>query len=158
MDYETGLFVAFLTWVWGMINVLITINSQMERNLNKIGQRLSWTTFAPTRMTPQEQYRPLWKSAAKFLLIAAIGLACVVLSWLTVLLFFGQIVYRKSKDAGAPQTVREFRWKLRNVDMSFDNVLKEVLKVSGKSLDEFDEFRANSIREMEDAGLTVARY
>ena len=158
MDYETGVGLAFLTWLWGLVNLLISVNSQMEKNLNKIGQRLSWVTLSVKEMAAEDQNRPLWKSIGKFLLIAVIGLPFVLLSWVTVFLWLGQIIYRRSKDSGAPQAVREYRWKLRNVDMTLDDIIKEGLKASGKSLDEFEATRETIVHQMRESGLTTQRY
>lgn len=41
-DYETGLLFAFLLWLYNVITSIVMINSRFERNMNKIGQRLSW--------------------------------------------------------------------------------------------------------------------
>ena len=106
-------------------------------------------------MEASDQSRPFWKSFGKFLLIAAIGLPFVLLSWVQVFLYIGMAIYRKSKDAGAPQSVKEFRWRMRNVDMTFDEIIKELLKLNGKDLSEFDATKAAVIQEMREAGLRV---
>ena len=156
MDYETGVVAALLTWSWGLINIVISVNSRMEKNLNKIGQRISWITLAPKAMEANDQVRPAWKSVGKFLLIAAIGLPFVLLSWLQVLIYIGTIIYQKSRDAGAPQAIREFRWKLRNIDMTFDDLVRESLKYGPNPSEDFETIKASLISEMKEAGLRVS--
>jgi hypothetical protein len=156
MDYETGLWMAFLTWSWGLINIVVSVNTRMEKNLNTIGQRLSWISLKPKAMDIDDQDRPVWKSVGKFLLIAVIGLPFILLSWLQVLIFVGMILYQKSRDAGAPQVVRAFRWKLRNVDMNFDDLVRELLKAGDKPSEDFEATKASLIAEMEEIGLRVS--
>lgn len=155
MDYETGLLFAFLSWLWGLATIVINVNSRFEKNLNKVGQRLSWLNFAPKPMEASDEGRPIWKSLGKFLLIAVIGLPFVLLSWGQVLIYIGTVIYQKSKDAGVPQSVKEFRWRMRNVDMSFDEIIKEMLKLNRKDLSEFDSTKEAVIAEMREAGLKV---
>lgn len=42
MDYESGVLIAFLLWALNAVMVIINVNSQFERNIHKIGMRLSW--------------------------------------------------------------------------------------------------------------------
>lgn len=155
MNYETGVLFAFLVWLWGLAAIIINANSRFEKNLNKIGQRLSWLSYMPKPMEASDQNKTFGKSLGKFLLIAAIGLPFVFLSWVQILLYIGMALYKKSKDSGVPQNVKEFRWKMRNVDMTFDEIIRETLKLNGKDLSEFDATKAAVIQEMREAGLRV---
>lgn len=122
-SYENGLALAFMLWLASTVTAVVLINSRLERNLNKIGQRLSWFALVPKSMDAEEMQHSMFRKIFKFLFIVAIALPFVLLSWLYVVLFIGSFIYRRTKDAGAPQAVRDFRWKLRNVDMSFDEVV-----------------------------------
>ena len=153
MNYETGLGIAALFWIYSLITLLIAVNSCQERNLRKVGQRLSWLTRRPKPMDAEDLTRPMWKKVGKFLLLAAISLPFVLLSWLQVLVIVGTILYEKSKDSGAPAAVREFRWKMRNIDMSFDDIVRESLKVTGTPAEQFEEQRAATIAELVAKGL-----
>ena len=152
-SYEDGVFVAFLCWSWISIAAVIAINSRMERNLNKIGQRLSWLTMNIKTISQNDAHRTFIGKFLKFVLIYGLGLPFVLTSWLYVVYVVGLLIYRKSKDSGAPQAVREFRWKLRNKDMTFDELVKELMKVSDKDLSEFEQFRAKIVSEMQEQGL-----
>ena len=89
-----------------------------------------------------------------FLFIVAIGLPFVLLSWLYVALFVGTAAYNRIKDSGAPQAVRESRWKMKNVDMSFDQIVRELMKVSEQDPATFEKVRDDIAQEMADRGFT----
>ena len=56
-SYEAGVGIALLLWAYNAIMLIVNVNSQFERNLNRIGQRLSWLTFAPKAMESEDQTR-----------------------------------------------------------------------------------------------------
>ena len=152
-SYETGVLVAFLLWAYNSVMLIVNINSLLERNLNRIGQRLSWLTLMPKQMEPEDQTRSTLSKILKYLFIVGFGLPFVLLSWLYVLVAVAAILYRRAKDSGAPQAVREVRWKLRNVDLTFDQSIKELMKASEEEPAKFEEFKAKIIHELEDRGL-----
>lgn len=165
-NYEIGVLVAFTLFLYGTVNMLVHINSKMEKNLNKVGMRLSWLSLTPKEMTSATDNPLLWKSTLKFFVNSAFGLALVALSWLQVALFIGGMIYRLNKDAGAPEYIREYRWKLRNIDMSFNTMTKEMFKVaemqgafpSEPNTDKetlFRAFRESIVQGMLDRGLLV---
>lgn len=155
MSYESGFSIALLLWLVGTVNVLVRINSRMERNLNKVGQRLSWATLTPKNMSAGDASRSTLGKVLRFVLIAALGLVSTFTSWLYVLLVVGFFAYSKSKDVGAPQSVKEFRWKLRNMDLSRDQVIKEMMKVSGQDELIFEDVRSELLQGMKERGLAV---
>ena len=152
-DYETGIFVAFLLWLYNAVMVVVSVNSRLERNLNQMGQRLSWVTLTPKAMEPGDLSRSTTSKILKYLLVVGIGLPFVLLSWLNVGLAIATILYRRAKDSGAPQAVREFRWKLRNTDLTFDQLVRESMKAVEADLSKFEEFRAAMVTELEERGL-----
>lgn len=155
--YETGVFVAFLIWAYIAIFLIISINSTLENNLNKIGQRISWLTLTPKIMDSDDKSTRL-RSVLKYLLITGLGLPFILLSWLYVVWCAGCVFYSKVKDSGAPQTIKEYRWKMRNIEMSFDQIIKEMMKVAGEDLDDFDSYRLNWINDMKDRGLPTPTH
>ena len=152
-DYETGIFVAFLLWLYNAVRVVVSVNSRLERNLNQMGQRLSWVTLTPKAMEPGDLSRSTTSKILKYLLVVGIGLPFVLLSWLNVGLAIATILYRRAKDSGAPQAVREFRWKLRNTDLTFDQLVRESMKAVEADPSKFEEFRAAMVTELEERGL-----
>jgi hypothetical protein len=127
----------------------------MERNLNRIGQRLSWLTLTPKAIEPGESSHSLTRKILRFLLIFGLGLPFVLASWLYVALVVGTVIYRKSKDAGAPQAVREFRWKLKNTEMTFDQLIKELMKASDQDPTSFETVKAEILHDLNDRGIRV---
>jgi uncharacterized protein (DUF1786 family) len=73
-----------------------------------------------------------------------------------VALAVGTIIYRKSKDSGAPQAVREFRWKLKNTDLTFDQLVKELMKVSDQDPSDFERVRSQMLQELKERGAIAA--
>jgi hypothetical protein len=152
-SYEAGLLVAFCLWLWITVAALVAINSRMERNLNRIGQRLSWLTLTPKPLSPEEIHHSALRKVAKFLLLYGTGLPFVLASWLYVAYVVALLIYRRSKDSGAPQAVREFRWKMRNVDMTFDQLVRELMKVSEQDPATFDQVKQELLNELQERGV-----
>lgn len=156
-DYETGLLFAFLLWLYNVITSIIMINSRFERNMNKIGQRLSWLSMTMKPMDTDDEKRSALMSFLKFSFLQLIGLLFALTSWLSVAMTLGQIIYRKSKDSGVPQNIKEFRWKMKNMDMTFDQVVRESFKLNEDPNTSYEDFKQAAINEMTERGLKI-RY
>lgn len=156
-DYETGLLFAFLLWLYNVITSIVMINSRFERNMNKIGQRLSWLSMTMKPMDTDDEKRSALMSFLKFSFLQLIGLLFVLTSWLSVAMTLGQIIYRKSKDSGVPQNIKEFRWKMKNMDMMFDQVVRESFKLNEDPNTSYEDFKQAAINEMTERGLKI-RY
>jgi len=153
MSYETGVGVAFLAWTFFTVSAIVNLNSRMQRNRRKVGMRLSWLTMTPQPIDADEAQHSAFRKLLKFLLIYGTGLPFVLTSWLYVIYVLGVFLYRKNKDSGAPQGIREFRWKLRNTDMSFDQIVKEMIKAQDLPAEDFEKVRAELIEDMLQRGL-----
>lgn len=154
-SYEDGVFVAFLFYIYSIIVLVVQLNSQMERNLNKVGIRRSWITRQPKPLEQEYIDRPFYRKILKFLFFTFFQLVSVLLSWLGVFLTVCMMAYAWSKDYGAPSEVRAFRWKLRNREMSFDNIVKEMEIMAGNDLSGLDKAIEEIKSEMRDRGLRV---
>lgn len=152
-SYEGGIAVGFLLWLLSAILLLVSINSRFERNLNKVGQRLSWLTQTPKEMSADDKNQATFSKIIKFLFIVGIGLSFVLFSWLHVAMIIGTFIYQRARDSGAPQAVREFRWKLKNIDMSFDQIVKELMKISDQDASTFETVRDELHKELKDRGV-----
>lgn len=137
--YETGILVALALWLYSTVSMFIRKNSMMEKNLNRIGRQISITGLGVSDMKYPKP--TAGKIFAKQTLIAALGLPFVLLSWLYVLVIGGMIVHAFIKDLGVPQSVKEWRWKLKNLDMSFDELIKEIVKQEGLDESEYPRVR-----------------
>lgn len=151
--YETGLLVAVLLWTAHMVHILVKINSQMERNLNRMGRRFSWVTSSIKEMDFGDVNRSWLRNTMKYFFILGISIPFVLASWLYVALVVGEFLYRWSKDSGAPQNIKEYRWKLKNCDLSFDQMIREGMKVAELDPDLFEQTRMEMIQQMQARGL-----
>lgn len=152
-DYESGILVALLFWIFYAGSILVSINSQVERNLNKIGQRLSWITLTPKLMTIDDVNHSVAFKIMKYLFVIGIAFAFIFLSWAYIIVTIVLIIYKFFKDFGAPQTIREFRWKLKNSNLTFEQLIKELMKVSEVDESKYDEFANEVITNLQERGL-----
>lgn len=154
--YEAGVGIAFLMWAGYVAHMLASLNSKMQRNLNRIGQKLSWTTLRPKAMEQNDQHPVAWGwTAIKFIGCVAVSLPLVLGSWLYVLWVGARLTYAHFKDAGAPQNVKEYRWKLRNCDLTFNQIIKETLKMADLPNVTFEQAKYEMIEQMKGRGLHV---
>jgi len=133
--YEIGCGVAFFIWLGWLARLLISINSQLERNLNKVGYRLSWLSLRPKPMDNNHRQRGFLRKAGKFIFVALLGTISIWFSWLYVAINIGGFAYFYLNDVGAPQNVKEFRWRMRNTDLTFDEIVQGMALVAGNKLD-----------------------
>lgn len=144
--YESGLLIAFLHWCVSTVWIVIVLNSQMSRNLRKIGMRLSWSTLLPVPLTQKDRRRGVLSSVALFSLFSIAKLFTVLFSWLYVAGVAAVMAYAWFKQHGRPQEIREFQWKLRNLDMSFDDIAAGMHKLQtslGMVPTSYENFRAD---------------
>ena len=153
-EYETGLLLAFVLWLANAIVIVTSVNSTLEQNLNRIGQRLSWVTLTPKTMDQDDVARSTLAKVFRYLIIVRAGLPFMFLSWLYVA-DVGLALYRRARDSGAPQVVRDFRWKMKKTNLSVDQIVRELMKVSEEDAANFEQFRTKLVAEMRDRGLSV---
>lgn len=65
------------------------------------------------------------------------------------------LAYRITKDFGAPVSVKEFRWKLRNMDMNFDQIIKELMILSDTNPSEFEVVKQNLRQSIKDRQIDL---
>lgn len=145
-SYENGLLISFLLYLYQMITVLMTINSTAEKNLNKIGERHSWLTLKAKPMSKDDFNRPFYKSILRFLFIALWQGIFIFLSWVNIFLFVCLTVYKISQDYGAPREVKDFRWKIKNQNLTFDELIYEIIKLRGMDKESFEDVKGEMIQ------------
>lgn len=153
--YELGVSIAFLLWCWQMVMIIVRANSQLERNLNRVGMRISWWTGQPVQAEPKELYRPFWRSVLSFLLVAIVGLISILLSWLHIVLVVGLAAYAWSKDSGAPSAVKEFRWRLKNRELSIDEYVRGAMSAQDVPPEQFDQQRIALVEMLRARGFAA---
>ena len=113
MDYESGV-VLSLIWSLGALLFNIGIRSgTYGENLARVGFRISLITG---------NLKETGNTFVEFLVLLVVSVITALFSWLG--LFVGVVftLYGLWKNAGAPPSVKEVRWKLRNVPMKADDV------------------------------------
>lgn len=126
----------------------MTVNSTAEKNLNKLGERYSWLTLKPMSMSKSKSKSKsnfdmsFYGKVGKFLFIAIVQGLFIFLSWLNVLFFICKAIYIVSKDYGAPKEIKDFRWKLKNQNLTFDELILELIKIKGLNKDDFEKIKA----------------
>lgn len=141
--YEVGVYISLINWVFQSIWLIIVINSKLEKNLNKVNQRLSWLTYLPKPIESRDEiHPPLYKKILKYLAICSIGLIAVFLSWLNLFYLFVNYIFNRYKRDGEPEVLKNFRWKIRNLDMSYEQILQELHKVEFNDIS-YKEFKKN---------------
>lgn len=137
--YEQGVLIAFLLWLYSTISTIIEKNSLLEKNMNKIGLRTKPAALGFVDMKyPKDSSTKVF---AKYSLCFGLNLLLISFSWLSVLGFVGFFIYRFNKDKGVPQSIKEYRWKLKNRDMSFDEIIREIMKIEGVDESEYPRVR-----------------
>ena len=153
-DYESGVLVSFIIWFLSAIYLIIRINSTHEKNLHKIGRRLSWITLTQKELNIEYVNKPIYKKVAKFIFIQALSFISIFLSWLYVVYFFGFTLFILYKKIDMPQSIRSCRWKLNNIDMSFDAIVKELVNSSVEQAD-YETFKEQIMKDMFARGLSI---
>jgi hypothetical protein len=107
MDYEIGAAVSLLWSVGGLAYNLLSRLTTMHQNMRCAGYRKSWVTGAYKNADAGsgKWELPLW------VVVTVVGAA---LSWLGLAVSVSILLYSLAKDFGAPASVREFNWRLKN--------------------------------------------
>lgn len=150
--YETGVLAAFCAWLFSLVATIVNANSRAAQNLAKLGMRFSIVSQEPKPIAGGGNG---FLTFVKWVAVFGCGLCLIVFSWLYVAMVVGTLIYQKSKQSGMPQVVREFRWKLRNVDMPRDQLILEFMKVSGTPAEQFEEVKAGLIGDAEARGVSI---
>lgn len=143
MSYEAGIVVALILYIFSIIMTIHRKYSKINRNFNKIGYRIGW----------DGNTKPLYKKSSGLMIVAKIllilfGFVFIFFSWLYVVLVGGYAIYQLYSSLTAPPEVKRFRWKMKNVDMSFDEIVRELMITQNMDLANFDEFRKECLDEM----------
>jgi hypothetical protein len=122
--YLIGVLIGAMFWVLHTALLFAQRKSIRERNLNRIGLRSSWVGAELRPLHAWDLTQPRIVYVGKTLLIVLSELPLILGSWFYVIFVVGTHVYRHLLDIGTPAVVRDYRWKLRNLDMTFDRSLR----------------------------------
>lgn len=140
--YENGFAIALLMWAWSFISIIIKSNSLFSKNLKKLGKKISWFDLSIADITYNDAKITRTKRVMFFIFWWVIlPLPFTLTSWVYVFIVSAMFIYRITKDFGAPADVKGFRWKLRNIDMGFDQLVKELMIISNQDLSELEKVK-----------------
>jgi ABC-type phosphate/phosphonate transport system permease subunit len=141
MSYERGVAVALLLNIFSLTMLIAELNSIRSRNLRKIAMRISWFTLTAQPMKPDDFKPKISRIIGKSLLLVSMSIVSVLLSWLTVLYYALNFAWQLHKKSGAPESLKDFSWKLRNVDLSQEQVILGLAKVSELDPEQIQDLR-----------------
>ena len=100
-------------------------------NLRQIGFRISWVDGRPKPMKEEDLHREPWYFFLKFCLaVLGLGLSAIF-SWLNVILIPIQFLIVVIKSFGAPRDVKDAIWRMKNLHLDFDGVVRQSAAISG---------------------------
>jgi hypothetical protein len=141
--YEIGVYFSLFYWLYQSIFLIILINSQMEKNLNKVYQRLSWSTFRTKQIESYDEVHPhIFKMIMKYIFIILVNLLLIFLSWVYLFYVFVNTMFNRYKRDGEPEVMKTFRWRMRNSNLSYEQILQELYKIELTN-NSFDDFKSN---------------
>ena len=138
--YYWGIWISCFYWLYQSIFLIIMINSQLEKNLNKVYQRVSWFTRSIKPIQSLDEINPpLFKSIFKYLFLVLFNFCLIFLSWFYLFYLFINTMFNRYKQEGEPEVMKTFRWRMRNSDLTYDQIMEELYKIelTDKSYDEF---------------------
>lgn len=149
--YLIGYVVAFTIALTSLLINMFAGFTTLSENLRQVGLRISWAHGHPKPMEKDDLNRPPWYFFLKFCL-AVLGLGLGALfSWLNVIFIPIQVLIAFIKSFGVPRDVRDARWRLKNVPLDFDGVVRLLAVISGK-LDYADD-RAEILKSLQERKL-----
>ena len=150
--YEIGVFVALAIVLIRFIYAFLKLNSKLSKNLELIGRRLSYFSLEAKAITLSYRNQGIVLKILKFLIIwLFLPLILIFLSWLYVVYLIGIHLYQLIQTLGVPNDIKEYRWKINNLDLSFDQMVELTYKLVNHGDMTLEQFK-NSINE----GLMVS--
>jgi len=147
--YETGLIIAMAIWLFKIVWAYQHLNSNVNSNLNQIGQRISWLDFKTKPITKEHLQEGLFYKVIKFLVIwVIVPFVFALTSWVYVVYSLGVFLYRKSVDSGKPAVVKEMQWRMRNQSLNFDQVVEVMIKANNMDETKIEEYKQAIRNEM----------
>ncbi|HBM8157622.1 hypothetical protein [Acinetobacter baumannii] len=144
--YENGVFIGFVLWIITLIRTLFLINSKTQSNLRKVGKRLSLLGGVK-----DIEYRKQDKLnlILKFIFIVVLPLGLIFLSWVYVIPTIVYYLYQFYQDFSAPQKVKDFRWKLKNLDLHQDQLIRWLMELSDQNPEDFEKIKKEINEDIE---------
>ncbi|QBM33839.1 hypothetical protein [Acinetobacter baumannii] len=144
--YENGVVIGFVLWIITLIRTLFLINSKTQSNLRKVGKRLSLLGGVKDI---EYRKKDKWNLILKFIFIVVLPLGLIFLSWVYVIPTIVYYLYQFYQDFSAPQKVKDFRWKLKNLDLHQDQLIRWLMELSDQNPEDFEKIKKEINEDIE---------
>lgn len=144
--YEGGLLIGLILWIIYLFRTVILFNSRTQKNLFKVGKRVSLLGGIKDIDYKNESF---FYKTLKFFFIAIFPIFLVLLSWLYVIPSIIYYIYVFYQDFSAPQKVKDFRWKLKNVDLTQDQIVRGLIEISDQDANDFEKIKKEINEDIE---------
>ncbi|TVO39056.1 hypothetical protein [Vibrio algivorus] len=151
--YILGVLISFMFWCYDLCSAVFLNklrNQTFILNLNKIGK-----TMCPVTCTIEARSSEITglPKATMIIFSSLIGLLAIPFSWFHVAFVLIRRFNRNSKRKALPQNVRDAVWRLHNMDMNLEDVIKAMATIkSGGDLSNFEEIREEIIDDLKFRG------
>lgn len=142
MEYFSGVIAAMAIKFYQIVMLVISLNSTRHRNFRKIGLRLSWLNLEPKVMETGDYNPKTSYLMFKAFMILAYGFINILFSWVFVLYWICIMAWQFSKRSGMPQALKEFGWRINNIEMTKDQVIDEFTKVENLTPEKIETFKS----------------
>lgn len=129
--YEFGVEVAFFLWLYRMVRVVVNANSRASGNLRRVGMRYSWLSGEVKELSYSDYHRTFLGKSFRFFLLILLSLPWILFSWFYVFYIVVTLLHVASKARGTPREIAELRWRLKNINLTFDEMI-EWLKIASR--------------------------
>jgi hypothetical protein len=153
--YLYGLCASVLIWAANVAKLLYRPKSLRERNLHRIGLRTSRVSTQLKFLYGSDLSQSRSITLAIFWAIVLGEMLLLLGSWLYVAWWAAWRVRTFANDYSPPREVMDYRWKLRNMDMPFDQHVRESIKANGGDLSKFAEIHSDTLALMRRHGLKI---
>lgn len=148
--YLLGYIIAFLV---SFVSLLIAICADFGtygHNLRQVGARVSWIYGLPKEIDKDDLagFGSYLKKFALSLVFCAVN---ALQSWLLIVQALIGSVRGFLKSFGVPKDVRNARWRIKNLRMDFDGVLRNLKAIEGKT--DYARDRAELLASLRDRKL-----
>lgn len=149
--YLIGYVVSFTISLTSLLINIFAGFTTLAKNLKQVGLRISWAHGRPKPMEEEDLNRPPWYFFLKFCLaVLGVGFGAFF-SWLNVIFIPVQVLVALIKSFGVPRDVRDARWRLKNVPLDFEGVVRLSAVISGKR--DYADDRAQILKSLQERKL-----
>jgi hypothetical protein len=127
--YIVGVIMSLVCEMVGAFSLFNDLNSRLSYNLRQIGYRTSWFTHEIKPLDSLSNRLDIELIFTKVFIKIIFALMQSLLSWINVFLNVHQWIRQHSESKQMPPSLKELRWRLRNVAMPAEDVIKTMAQM-----------------------------